>query len=696
MALGTSVRYLLITDGRKYHWFERSAEGSSLIQLSEPPEIDHPLLLIESLVPLTDPEQFLRLMQSAIQTLASEGAVFGLRMGIELNRILIAKLYDEQVMQTGGRSNFSSKNASAEQVALKIERLYKDALADLDGAPTNEGHWFSSPRSLQKVVEILEPYALSSVTPSIRNRFFWQALSNFIRVGEGTYTTPVPLSELLVQLVQPRQGEHIIDPACGTGLFLIESLKYMEAQSITEEKSLSNFWEVRQKYQRNIVGVERNAEVAELATTNLVLNGISPKQIIKADALDKRELERSGIKIGAYDIVLLDPPIGAAPRDEHILSQYEIVRKSGKITLEMLFIERAIELTRPGGVLALLVPDSLLALPANVHVRSWILDRATPKAIISLPPEAFSPAGHQGKATILLLKRNPSNARKDENVLVAEVQSVGYDRFGQASGHSDFPDLIEVVRTFLETGQVRVNFQDSNLKVWSVPENELNDKRLDVAQLNPAGHDILEALKRGRYPTVRLEKIVDIISGSNFKQYVERGPNTALVLQAGSIRDLVLDLSSVPYIPLEDYENLKRAQVKIGDVLVTTTGQYLGRAVAIDNLPDRAVASGAVTILRPLHEGEINPFFLAALISSDVGKKQIAQQTFGIAQPYIRRKDLGAISIPIPSLSKQEEIAVRIKDLLTESQKLIQSVHELELTAKQLVIKELLEVDDNA
>jgi type I restriction enzyme M protein len=699
VALGTSVRYLLVTDGRRYQWFERSSEGSSLVQLTDSPETDQKTdqlaSLSKSLIPVTDPDQFVRLMRSAAQVLAEEGVVSGLRLGIELNRILIAKLHDEQVMLAGGNSNFISYDEPAELVARKIEQLYKAAIIHLNGVPTPERGWLIPPQTLLTVVRILEPYALSFVTSSIRGHFFWQALSNFTRVGEGTFTTPVPLAELLVQLVRPRKDERIIDPACGTGLFLIESLKYMEAQSFTEEKMLSDLQSVSYQYQQNVLGVEWNAEVAELAITNLVLNSISPRGIIRANALNRRELERFGIQMGAYDIVLLDPPIGIPVKDLEILHQYAILGQSGRATSEMLFVELAIELARPGGVLALVVPDSLLALPSYLQLRRWILDRTTPRAIISLPTEAFAPAGHSGKATILLLKKNTSDARIDDTVLVADVQSVGYDKYGQTVGQSDLPDLIEAVRTFLETGQVKVNGHESQLKVWSVNVKELSDTRLDVLQLSPTDRDIFHALQGSRYSTVRLDQLVDVISGHNFKKYVEKGPNTALVLQAGSVRDLALDFSTAPAIALEEYENMKRAQVKMGDVLVTT-GQYLGRAAAIDDLPDRAVASGAVTILRPLPESKINPFFLAAVISSELGKKQIAQRAISIAQPYIRRTDLGTISIPLPDLWKQQEIVARIRAMLTESQKLIQRVHELELTAKQLVITELLEADDNA
>ncbi len=243
VALGTSVRYLLVTDGHKYQWFERSSEGSSLVQLTDPPETDQKtdqlISLSKTLIPVTDPDQFIRLTRSAAQVIEKEGVVSRLRMGIELNRILIAKLYDEQVMLAGGNSNFISHDEPAELIASKIEQLYKAAIIHLNGVPTQERAWLISPQTLLTVVRILEPYALSFVTSSIRGHFFWQVLSNFTGVG-GTYTTPVPLAELLVQLVRPRKDERIIDPACGTGLFLIESLKYIEAQSFAEEITLSD------------------------------------------------------------------------------------------------------------------------------------------------------------------------------------------------------------------------------------------------------------------------------------------------------------------------------------------------------------------------------------------------------------------------------------------------------------------------
>jgi Type I restriction enzyme R protein N terminus (HSDR_N) len=152
-ALNTSIRYLLVTNGDEYYWFERSSKGLSLIQLAEPPDLAqqaHQLTLFEEkLIPISDPEEFLKIMQSVIETLAREGVVFGLRMATEINRILLAKLKDEENLSANGQSIFNSNSLWPEEVARNIEYLYKAALEDLEGisiheVSVKEGLWLLS------------------------------------------------------------------------------------------------------------------------------------------------------------------------------------------------------------------------------------------------------------------------------------------------------------------------------------------------------------------------------------------------------------------------------------------------------------------------------------------------------------------------------------------------------------------------
>jgi type I restriction enzyme M protein len=696
VAIGKHVRYLLITDGQKHFWFERSSEGRSLIQLSRAPEKPKESRSLPSETPLVavaDPKQFSRLMQSAINVLMQEGMILGVRMGIELNRILIAKLHDERIVQGGGPHRFRANLATDVQVASNIEQLYREAFIELGGEPLEEGLWFLSPHALSTVVKILEPYALSSVTSSIRGHLFWQTFSELIRKNEAEFTTPVPLADFLVQLTQPHPGQRIIDPACGTGLLLLTAHEFIEAQVATEHRLSSNV-SARLALQDEIVGVEINAEVGELAITNFVLNGLSPRQIIKANALDKKELELLGIKMNSYDVVLLHPPIGLAPKNEHILRQFGI--SSSRATLEMLFVELSVELLRPGGVSALLVPDTLLSSPTYQNVRSRILNRTRLRAIISLPPETFNPIGHSGKATILLLEKEPTESKFGDQVIIADIQSVGYDRFGHPIGKNDLPDLIEALDAYRTTGIIETDSQEGKLRLWTVALNDLSPKRLDVGQFDPASNEIVYALRHGQYPSVKLNEVVDIISGRNFKTYVEKGLNTAVLVQAGAVRDLTLDLSNIPSISVKDYDSAKSAHIKTGDILVTTTGAYLGRAAVFDLQNTQAVASGAVTILRSFPGSNVDPFFLAAVISSALGKEQITQrQAASTGQPYIRRADLGTITIPLPNLSKQRELAERIRTLLLEAQKLTKRAQEIESSAKKLIVNELLGAINN-
>ena len=694
VALGDSARYILVTDGDTFFWFERSAESGSLIQISSPPEFVEEFkhsLLEKTLIPITDPEQFIRIMQSAIQVLKSGGVQSELRIGIEINRILIAKLYDEQLILTGERSRFQVSLGIPVLVIRKIEELYYEAVQNVNRISLNEVQWFSSPKALVEIVTIFEPYTLSSITPSIIGYFFWQALSNITGMTNSYYATPIPIAELLVHLAQPGEGEHIIDPACGTGLFLIETLKYVGMNSPTNLSHLSKISD--QDFKLDIMGVERDAEVAELAKTNFILNGIPPIYLIKANALDKQKLVSMGIEMGGYDMVLLDPPTGLANEGVRILRQYEITHQGSRITREMLFVELAVDLAKPGGIIAILVPDSLLYLPSYLRFRSWLLNKTTPKAIVSLPVETFAPVGHSGKSTILLLRKGSSDIHVEDDVLVAEVQSVGYDKFGELTGENGIFDLMVASKNFLETGRVNKLEKNGRLKVWPVSKKDLNAKRLDVAILNPESINFLATLKRSRFPLIQLNNFVQIITGQNFKSYVDKGPGTALVLHASAVRDLTLDLSAGSYISAKDLISANRAQVKQGDILIATTGPYLGRAAVVSELPERAVVGGEVTILRPTDE--LDTLFLAVVINSEIGREQIARLAITTTQQYISRADLGSILIPNPSLQHQKMMAARLKDMLSRSQELFQEARQLELRAKRFVVAEILEEGEN-
>jgi type I restriction enzyme M protein len=680
-ALGGGVRYILVTDGSRYQWFERGAGTQSLAPTKYPPKgpnEPHQRTLLElPLTPVAGVGQYLSLLESVVDVLRKEGFVFGLRMGIELNRILIAKLHDERVVAAGGGRRFSAEDNNPAATAARVKELYGEAMAALGGEGEYQ-NWSLSAGTLFTVVRLLEPYAISSVTDDIRDRSFWRVFSRLLGKDEGVHTTPSPLAELLIHLADPAQGELVIDPACGTGLLLLEAYDHINTRPDGESENAGR----RATQEARLTGIELNAEVAELAATNFALNGFPPARIINADSLRKQELERAGVREEGYDLVLLHPPLGHVPKSGALLQEFKIVRDSPRATLELLFIELSLRLLRRGGRLAAFVPDTFLSSPSLADAREWLLGNATPKAIISLPPEAFMPAGHSGKASVLVLeKRRPYDSF--EPVLVADIRAVGYDRFGEPTRENDLPRLLEVVRQFRDEGHIEP--PGGTLRAWIVEASALEAERLDITSLDPEGHEIVRAVSRGQYPAVKLGQVAEVISGRNFKTYVDPGTDSAILVQAGAVKELEIDFAeTAPHISLSDYEAAKRAQLSVGDVLVTSTGQYLGRAAVVERLAGPAVASGAVTVLRPREQ--ILPHFLAAVINSVIGREQINRlQAAATAQPYIRRADLSEVIIPLPPPVEQESVAAQIQERLNHAKDLRRQAQALEEDAKSLV-----------
>lgn len=696
IALGDSVRYLLITDGEKHFWFERIPESQSLITLEYAPELKlqshQPLMFDDLLIPVIDPVQYHLLLQSVIDVLRKEGLSFGIRMAIELNRVIISKIYDEYQHRTNENDEyrFNARENDPQIVSHRVKMLYQDAVFLVSKKTMEEGIWSLSPRALLSAVKILEPYSISGVSQDVINRTFWTMFPSLLKREEGAFTTPWPLATLIAQLAHPNIGEQIIDPACGTGLLLLEIVKFAKSQFFeTNNDRIINEWAVS-----DIVGVEINSEVAELASTNFIINGLSYTNIVNADALDTRSIEKSGILRNSYDVVVSNPPFGSyLNRGEKYIYEYYLSNITSKINIETLFLERSVDLLRKGGRLVILIPDSFLSSPQLAQARSWLLENTTNRAIISLPPETFAMAGHSGKASILLLeKRQPLSLQ--EPVLIADIKNIGYDRFGQPMRENDIPRLIEVVREFQETGNISLSLDPKGMRVWSVPVGRLKSERLDVSQLDPEGDQLVNALNYGRYPTVKIEEIAEIISGRNFKVYIKQEPGTAVVIQAGAVREMEINLSLAQYISQDDYVAAGRVKLQIGDVLVTTTGQYLGRAAVIEALPEAAVTSGAVTILRP--KSDIDPVFLAAVTNSAIGKEQIyRRQAAATAQPYIRRSDLGQVIIPLPPLPVQRELAYRLTSMIEEVRNLQRRAIEIEENARKLIVSELLGTANN-
>lgn len=223
-------------------------------------------------------------------------------------------------------------------------------------------------------------------------RFF----SDLFRSDRGQYFTPQPFVALMADLAAVREGERVLDPACGAGGFLVEA----------HRRGARSF------------GVEIDGDLVHLCRLNLVLAGASEQQVKQGDAL--RSLD-----VPSVDVVLANPPFSMMISDGAALEGHALCAGRPRVRSEVLFLAQMERVLVPGGRLVTIVPRSLLS---NVHmkfVRDWLAERFVRRGIISLPEGAFRPfGGTAAKGVILSLQKRPASPRK---WVAVSIERPGYD-----------------------------------------------------------------------------------------------------------------------------------------------------------------------------------------------------------------------------------------------------------------------------
>jgi len=173
------------------------------------------------------------------------------------------------------------------------------------------------------------------------------------------------------------------------------------------------------------------------------MHGDGSSNIVHAHSLEKpsnwNDEAKRKIHLAEFDIVVTNPPFGtkAVIDNPDILEQFELTKfgaSSPRTALppEQLFVERCLDFLKPGGVLGIVLPDSILSNPGLKWIREWILKKAYILASVDLPTETFEP--HTGTQTsILILKKKTPGQEKlqeDYQIFMAIPEKVGHDRRG--------------------------------------------------------------------------------------------------------------------------------------------------------------------------------------------------------------------------------------------------------------------------
>ena len=302
---------------------------------------------------------------------------------------------------------------------------------------------------ISEIVEQFQDYSfIKSHKTDIYQLVFYKFANEFSKADKGQFVTPIPIVDFLVELVNPRANETIIDPTVGIADFL--SISYINSKS-----KLSD---------RNIYGIDNDEQMIMLAQLNMLLNDAGNAVLrYKPDKgsilwkFDDRnnlvklnpQLHKNGnwdnwkddTKLKKFDVVLTNPPFGEDRKyepktesDKEIIEMYElwnIARSGNWIDLGLVFLENAYRILKPGGRMGIIISNSIASVKRWEKAREWFMDKMRIVALFDLPPNVFADTGVN---TTLIIAYKPKENGKleslkeaDYEIFAKDIKNVGYE-----------------------------------------------------------------------------------------------------------------------------------------------------------------------------------------------------------------------------------------------------------------------------
>ncbi len=376
----------------------------------------------------------------------------------ELCKVLYAKLFDEE--STGTDSPLSAQYSTYGNIAelsTCFRELYKRA-NDYDqrvyrlripGYKRSRGVFddlikLSAP-ALAKVIESFQKYDITHSGLDIKGRAFQKVFLPTLRAGMGQYFTPHNVVRFIVEAIAPNSKHLVLDPFCGSGHFLTESLAYVRRHHEPRESDEFAYHKLH--------GIEKSERMVRVAMTDMRLHGDGHANIRCIDALlpfaNYADLDRE-----SFDLVLTNPPFGSVLGLDALrsLDAFEIRRDRNKAPLELLGLERSLSFLRPGGFLAIVLPESVFVNSSARYVREWISTKAQVNAVISLPIETFTPFGANIKTSILFCQKFNGRQSTHNQVFCGAIDNIGHDSVGRPIKGADHLDLARKLNETLYEG----------------------------------------------------------------------------------------------------------------------------------------------------------------------------------------------------------------------------------------------------
>lgn len=618
----------------------------------------------------------------------------------EFVKILFIKIFDEnkQLFHFSISSeewNYIKMGKSASSFSERINTLFNKTQKEYYDIFDADDRIKLSINALGFTVNKLQEISLLDSSQDTKGLAFQKFLSRHEKEGRGQFFTPEPVISFCVAMMQPQPNEKIIDPACGSGGFLISALKYLREnnQEIDTSKTIS----------QNIFGLDINKSIARLAKMKLLLEANGKTNIICTNSLE--DLDRLKLSLSqedGFDLILTNPPFGAKITQPPVLSKFDLGYKWSSHkkefyktrtvytnqSAEILFIERCLQLLKEGGRMAIVLPNGNFENPSLDYLRYYIKQKAKIMAIVNLPQETFIPYGTGVKTSLLFVEKDSKNKERQYPIFFGKVTKLGYqgnkngtplyqkDKNGQIvkgkNGYpildEDFTSIIEAYKAFQKGEKIETELS------FSIQFNELNG-RFDFDFYSPQNRKLFSNLSNTE--TVRLGDICEILKAKSKKL---KDPNlTVEYVELSDINTYSYEIINSTTYQVHELPSRASYEILQGDIITAIAGNSVGtRKHATALVTDDFAGSICTNGFRVLRDFKIDSYYLLYYLKSEIFLKQMFMYRTGAAIPNVSDIDLANILIHLPNKKIISEVSKKMQkafDLRQASKQQIESIN---------------------
>lgn len=397
------------------------------------------------------------------------------------------------------------KRMQAEVMLSHVQSKVFPFLKDLNGEESNFTHHMKNAvfiipkptllveavKTIDEIFEVMDKDSKEKgqAFQDIQGDVYEMLLSEIATAGKnGQFRTPRHIIKLIADLVQPQLGHKIVDPACGSGGFLLGAYQYIVTQlalkagakdlqpdedGFIRTSVASTLTENAQTILSNsLYGYDIDSTMVRLGLMNLMMHGVDEPHIDYKDTLSKSFTEES-----EYNIVMANPPFTGSIDKGDINTNLSL----GTTKSELLFVENIYRLLKKGGTAGVIVPQGVLfgSGTAFKSLRQILVDRCDLKAVITMPSGVFKP--YAGVSTAILIFTKVYDAKETidipatKSVWFYEMAADGYSLDDKRTKQEGFGDLQDIVAKYHARNAATDN--DRTAKYFMVPRTEIADEK---------------------------------------------------------------------------------------------------------------------------------------------------------------------------------------------------------------------------